>query len=469
MQRPNILLIYTDQQRWDTIAKLGNAEIQTPNLDRLASRGTFFDSAFANCPVCMPSRMSMLSGRYPGTLGIRSNGSEMPEDIDCVQHLLGRYDYHTANIGKLHFKNHASFDRDHRDPHPRYGFQTLVYSDEPGCYDDAYIEWVRKKDPDQVENCRIDTPPAWVGEPIHHHPRGVTKPYDFRGPEELTHTAFVAEETCEFLRRHRNEQFFCIAGIYAPHAPLNPPRRFVERYEAASLSLPKRRAGENFENTSDESWRTIKAYYYALISHVDDQVGRILDTLEQLGLTEQTLVVFTADHGENLGDHGLIGKTQAYDSSSRVPLIFSLPGTLAEGRVLSDIVEAVDIVPTLLDVAGLPQAPEMGGSSLLPALANETSLDGVTGLVGRPSALIEHGSPRNKQRYRAVRTKELLYINYAEGREELYSLSEDPDQLEDLLEKPSAPDTVSLLSEARAELIRRSFDSELNRRRSGHY
>ena len=165
MQRPNVLLLYTDQQRWDALGAAGNPLIRTPNIDALAADGTLFSNSFVNCPVCMPSRMSMLSGLYPNTLGIRCNGTEMPRDVPCVQNVLNLYDYHTANIGKLHFHNHASYNRRHEDPHPSYGFRTLILSDEPGCYDDAYIKWVEMHDPAMVPRCRVDPPPAWTGMP----------------------------------------------------------------------------------------------------------------------------------------------------------------------------------------------------------------------------------------------------------------------------------------------------------------
>jgi len=466
MNRPNIVLIYTDQQRWDTIAALGNPLIKTPNLDRLCRTGTAFDHAFVNCPVCMPSRMSMLSGQYPAALGIANNGAEMPHDIDCVQHILGRYDYRTANIGKLHFLNHAGYGRDHRDPHPLYGFDTMINSDEPGCYDDAYIKWVERHDPSAVELCRSDTPPAWVREPVHHHPREVITPYVFRGPEQLSHTAFVADETCDYIRRHAANRFFCIAGIYAPHCPINPPERFVDMYDLAEMPLPVRNKDENFvdretgEPVSDDQWRKVKAYYYALVSHIDDQVGRIIDTIEELGLRENTLIVFTADHGENLGDHGLVAKGEAYDSSSRVPLVFSMPGTVAQARVSHEIVEAVDIVPTLLDLGGVQQPREMRGNSLLRSITGEGQPE------GRESAFIELGSEQLGRHYKAVRTREYLYVCNRDGPEELYMLGRDPDQLANVARDPAAAGTLAV---ARKEALDRTFGAGLECRRTAQY
>ncbi len=461
MKRPNVLILYTDQQRWDTIRAAGNTRIHTPNLDRLAERGALFENAFVNCPVCMPSRMSMLSGRYPASLRIAVNGIEMPENVPCVHNVLKSYDYHTANIGKLHFKNHASMFRDHREPHPRYGFDTLILSDEPGCYDDAYIKWVSEKEPDAVPSCRINTPPAWTGEPVKVHPRKAVSPYIFQGSEHLTHTSFVARETIEYISRHKADQFFCVAGFYAPHAPINPPERFTDMYKLDDMPLPNRNEGENVGNTSEEEWRKIKAYYYALISHIDEEVGKILHTLHDLDLEEDTIVIFTSDHGEHLGDHGLIGKSQAYDSSSHVPFLVSYPRKIKPGQRQKEVVEAVDIVPSILDWCGVQVPPFMQGSSLRPLLE-----PGRNGYRKRSSAFIEHRKPF-MEAYKAVRTDEYLYVIHDDGEEELYDLSLDPHQLTDIAGKP---ETQNVLADMRKELMDRWFEVEGQYpKRTGYY
>jgi arylsulfatase A-like enzyme len=260
-------------------------------------------------------------------------------------------------------------------------------------------------------------------------------------------------------------------------------------YDPAEMPLPVRRDDENFvdrqtgEPVSDDQWRKVKAYYYALVSHIDDQVGRIIDTVEELGLRENTLIVFTADHGENLGDHGLIAKGQAYDSSSRVPLVFSMPGTIEQERVVDDIVEAVDIVPTFLDLATVQKPREMRGASLYPAMAPVT--DGGTAAASSPSAggpgsngrsqaagpdgraaFIELGSEQHGRHYKAVRTKEYLYVCSRDGSEELYLLQDDPDQLCNVIDDPDAAET---LKAARKELVLRTFDAGLERRRTAQY
>ncbi len=447
MKRPNVLLLYTDQQRWDTIGCAGYPHMHTPNLDALAARGVLFENAFCNNPVCMPSRQSMLSGRYPSVVGCTCNGIEMPTDMPTLWTVLQPYGYHAASIGKLHFRNHSN--RDHREPHPAYGLDTLIVSDEPGCYEDAYIKWVRERDPAQVENCRCGTPPAWTGRAFD-KPRGVTDPYAFEGPEDMTHSAFVADEMVDFLHRCRGKSFFAIAGFFAPHNPLNPPQRFVDMYDPAELPLPAMKDGENRLGVSRGEWMNVRAHYYALVSHVDDQVGRILSALDEAGLRDETLVVFTADHGEHLGDHGAVTKgPPGLESCTRVPLIVSWPGRIPQGVIRSEIVEAVDFAPTVLDYCGVQVPPFMQGRSYRPLL------DGGT-YEPRRSAFIEHRRPFGHS-WKTLRTDDYLYCAERRGEERLYDRRTDPHELNDVA---AESEYAMALGEMRAELLRRWFDVE---------
>ena len=184
------LLIHTDQQRWDALGANGNPLIHTPNLDRLAAQGVCFDHCFSQSPVCMPSRISLLTGQYPSTLGMQHMAVPVPEDTTMVQHILGGYGYVTACIGKVHFLPHSN--RDHRTPHPPYGFDHTEISDEPGCYEDAFRAWVRRKAPDQLEHISLALPPVtkiWqqllqVDDPIQHPEDGyASKAVAFRGTQ----------------------------------------------------------------------------------------------------------------------------------------------------------------------------------------------------------------------------------------------------------------------------------------------
>ncbi len=449
---PHILFLLTDQQRWDTIAAAGFDHMVTPHLDRLASRGSLFTHAFCNSPVCMPSRMSLFSGRYPGALGCTCNGIEMPADVSCLQHVLGEAGYHTANLGKLHFLNHAN--RDHRRPHPKYGFDRVLISDEPGCYEDAYIEWVRRVAPDHVESCRCSTPPAWIGAPIRKRPRDTHEPYTFEGPEHLTHTAFVAQSTIDFLHervgRHPDQPFFCVAGFYAPHCPLNPPARFLDRYDPATLPPPAMRPGDADRlGLSPERWRVVRQHYYALVSHVDDQIGRVLNALDELGVSDQTVVVFSSDHGERLGDHGKVQKgPPGLDHCARVPLIVSWPGALAAGR-RDELIELVDLAPTLVELAGLPVPVGFQGRSFAPLLRGQA-------YEPRASALLEHREPGGPS-WKTIRTRTHRYCSSGDGRELLFDLERDPHELRDVAADPVY---AAVLSRMRVELARRWHDAE---------
>jgi len=405
----------------------------------------------------MPSRQSMLSGRYPSTVGCTCNGIEMPPGIPTVWDILRPYGYRAANFGKLHFRNHSN--RDHRTPHPTYGLDTLILSDEPGCYEDAYVQWVRRRDPDQVENCRCGTPPAWTGRPVE-KVRSPVVPYVFEGPEDMTHSAFTAEETADFVRRHRDEAFFAIAGFFAPHCPLNPPARFVEMYDPAELPAPAMNPGEDRFDLSEAEWLRIRAHYYALVSHVDDQAGRILTALDEAGLREDTLVIFTSDHGDHLGDHGTVGKgAPGLDSCAHVPLIVSWPGHLPEGATHRHLIEAVDLLPTILECCAVQVPPFAQGRSFRPLLEGED-------YEPRRSAYIEHRVPF-RDSWKTVRTADFKYCVGSHAGERLYDLRTDRHELRDVAGDAGYAD---VLAEMRAELIRRSFDVENQYPpRTGHY
>ena len=437
MKRPNILIFYTDQQRWDALGANGNGEIRTPNLDALAARGMNFSRHFVQNPVCMPSRVSMLSGQYPSTLGITHMGAPAPEDLITLPRLLKQYGYRTANIGKLHFLPHAS--RDHSLPHPSYGFDHLEIADEPGVYEDAYRAWVRRQAPDQMDGISAGLPPntsVWQramgiedgivhrGEPEGRH--DFKRAIPFAADEDLTYSAFVGSRTIEFIEGSGAEPFLCVASFYSPHAPWIAPRKYLDMYDAGGLSLPtyppdidRRRSRDPAALFSNEQLRSAKQGYYAMISEVDHYVGRILNALEAAGKRDETIVVFTSDHGEWLGDHLRFGKGYpAPDVVSRVPLIIAGPDVNAGGRH-DGIVEAVDLVPTLLDLAAIQTPSFMQGESLAGLLSGGGSRQ-------KDIALTEaHG-------WKSLRTPQFQYLIHNDGRERLWDLQADPGAYHDV-------------------------------------
>ncbi|GAA3640993.1 sulfatase-like hydrolase/transferase [Microbacterium awajiense] len=455
----DVLVIYTDQWRWDALGSMGSPA-QTPHLDALAARGTLFDHAFVQSPVCMPSRVSMLTGRYPSNLGITHMGVPVPESIETVASTLSRRGWHTANVGKLHFLPHAN--RDHSLPHPRYGFDVLALSDEPGVYEDDYRAWVRATCPAALDELSSGLPPAadtWqqamsVESDIVHQHAGPRDDYahvrTFEHGEELTHSAWVGTRTVEHLRSlSPHERSFTIASFFSPHAPYHVPQRFLDLYDLESLPLPALTDSEREHQAStgltDERLREIRHGYFAAISEVDHQVGRILAELDRSGRAASTLVVFTSDHGEWLGDHLRLSKGfPADDAVSRVPLIVSAPDHPAAQRE-NQIVEAVDIAPTVLTALGVPVPPTMQGRSLLP-LVHGT---GTPASRGPQIAITEHLG------WRSIRTPDYRYVITRDGSEHLWDLSSNP-----LNEVEVDVDRASLLAEHRRRLVQRTLEVE---------
>jgi arylsulfatase A-like enzyme len=448
----NVLILYTDQQRADAMACAGNGHIYTPNLDRLAAEGVLFTEHYCNCPVSMPSRLSMLSGRYAHNLGILTNGTTVPENIETLPSLLSRQGYFTANIGKLHFVPHANHD--YRNPHARYGFDHLEISDEPGPYDDAYRAFIRQRMPDQLKHISrcVDPPAARQWRQIMEIDDGIVHPshWDpwtpsvFSGRDDATHTAFVGQRTSEFIQSRAacGQPFFCIAGFYSPHSPLVAPARYFDLYEAGELPVPRfpdrhdaARAEQGF---CDQRLRAAKHGYYAMVSEVDFWVGRIINTLESAGLAERTLVIFLSDHGEFLGEHLRWGKGRPHDPSSHVPLIVRPPQiTEASGRVCSGLVESVDIAPTVLEACGLAVPGWMNGRSLMPVLKSGDPIQ-------RNHVLIEQDD------WKAIKSVDHCYVLYRNGQEELFDLNHLLGEYENVAAKPDYSDRLNSMRHALA-------------------
>ncbi len=477
--RPNVLLIHSDQQRWDALGANGNDEIQTPNLDRLAAAGVNFDRYFVQNPVCMPSRASYMTGRYPSQLGIYRNGTTLADDLCTLPELFTTSGYHTANIGKLHFLPHAN--RDHREPHPSYGFDHLEISDEPGCYPDAYRAWVRERDPAALDVISVGLPPAaeeWpfdLGTDSITHPanRFPKEPIPFEANADLTHTAFVADRTIDYIESFADQgPFVAVSGFYSPHSPWVVPERFLDRYDRNELTIPsfpstleaerERLASEvavddSVSSTfSDEELRDAVHGYYAMVTEVDYHIGRILDRLDGLGLADETVVIFTSDHGEFLGEHLKYGKGwPAPDAVSRVPFVVRWPAGIADpGRTVHDIVEAIDLLPTVVDCAGIQVPPDLPGHSLRSAFEDpQTS-------VARESALTEDHNGK------ALRTDRYRYLFGADRTEELYDVRNDPEQYHDL-----SDESPELIAEHRRLLLERltCIDLADERERDWHY
>lgn len=440
IRAPNIVLVIADQHRGDCTGASGNVQVRTPNIDSLAKQGAAFESAYVQSPVCMPSRASIMTGCYPSSLGLTAMATPLPEDVLTLAHVLRSSGYETGVVGKLHFLAHAN--RDHSVPHPKYGFDSLHVSEEPGCYDDFYRAWVRARAPEHVKAVNLGLPPAaraWqetMGTLRRDEPRRpTTGSREFPAPAELTHSAFVAEQVEHYIEAHLDSPFFLVVGFFWPHEPWTVPKEFLDLYEPSELSL----LCEDGQNRTIEELALARASqhgYYAAISEVDYHLGRILAALEERHLDSSTIVVYTSDHGEFLGQHSRYGKGYpAPDCVSQVPLIMRGPG-VPKGERFQETVELIDLMPTLLSLVGVPVPRVVQGRPLPGTMRNHQE-----GLGPRAGALTEGVS--DGIGWRSLRTEDFRYVLRADGLEELYEMSTDPGCYESLTGRSGYEVTLS--------------------------
>lgn len=353
MSRPNILLIMTDQQRFDTIATLGNPVIKTPHLDRLASEGTAFTSAYTPSPVCMAARCSMHYGQYPMRTGCYENFPGMPQDgRPSFMDLLTGAGYRTHGVGKCHF---------YPDEYGLRGFQSRDIQEEwaDDWKRDDYMRFLRENgfghilDPHGMRG-EMYYIPQLAQMPAHLHP-----------------TQWVGDRATDFIEKESNPEkpWMLFASFIHPHPPFVPPAPWHKLYRAPLMPHPlvpvdgesllchvnrhQNRYKYRDQGIDRNLVRNIKAFYYASISFVDYQVGRILHALEARGELDNTLILFTSDHGELLGDYNSFGKRSMHDASARIPLLARWPERFQAGARCASPSSLVDIFPTLCSAASV--------------------------------------------------------------------------------------------------------------------
>jgi arylsulfatase A-like enzyme len=420
MNKPNILFITTDHQRYDCVRANGNRHIQTPVLDRMASEGISLERCYVQSPVCMPSRASIWTGRYPQNHRVTDNGIALPKTEATMPRAFQQAGYRTANIGKLHFLPHYGRDHTKNDvEYAGYGYDTNLLSDEPGCYPDAYIRWVERVAPQHLAAVRVPLPV-----PGQDNGRNHFQGWIFGAPEEYSHPAWIASEACKFLSGYDKAQpFFLSLGFYAPHPPLNPSKRFFNLYDPYALPMPTQHPSDmeksSLRNITSEQWRQDIAYFYAMCSMVDHYVGCVVEVLRQAAMLDDTIIVFMSDHGDALGDHGMVNKGPAnYESIIRVPCLIRWPnGGLTAGRRVKGLVEAVDIFPTLCELAAVPTPKGVKGQGMKSLFKGERS-------QGRTNTLTEFKNPRTGLSVKTLRTEDFKYFRFNGGREILYDLRE---------------------------------------------
>ena len=369
-ERPNILWICTDQQRFDTISALNNTQLDTPNIDKLVASGVAFERAYCQSPICTPSRASFLTGMYPSSVRGCSNGNDYwAEAAPLVTTLLSDAGYDCALAGKLHLA--GAYGR--IEPRPKHdGYRLFHWSHDP-------------EDQWEAGHAYAD----WLGSQGHDLGEMRENPHDI--PPELHQTTWCSDRAIDFIEAdHGGKPWLMSVNIFDPHEAFDQPQPYLDRFDIESLSGPKFRESDLGAQAklSDIDFQTpprrpeefnakwIQAAYYAMIELIDDNVGRMLESLEGSGQRDNTIVIFMSDHGEMLGDHGLLMKgCRFYDGAVRVPLIISWPGHFLGGSRRQALVELLDIAPTLLEAAGVRVPARMQGRSLHPLLAGAVAQD----------------------------------------------------------------------------------------------
>ena len=363
--RPNILFILTDQMRGDCLSITGHPVVETPHLDDLAQRGTVFTAAYSTCPSCIAARASIMTGLTPSSHGRLGYRDQVPWRYDdMLPALIGRAGYQTHCVGKTHFypqRAHCGFDS-------LESYEAGQNFD--GLYVNDYYDWLSERTGGRLhEDDHGLTHNGWAARPS-------------ALPEELHNNTWVAARGIDFLRRRdRTRPFFLNLSFHRPHAPLDPPQAYWDMYadrEVPPVPVGDWAAAHDVSVDSVDAWQgrldprlLVKARraYYAQIAHIDCQVGRVMRALGRLR-AGPTVVLFTSDHGEMLGDHHLFRKTYAYEGSARVPMIVSLPEE-RQGRVRREPAALEDVYPTLLEAAGAPIPDRTEGLSLLPLCRGE--------------------------------------------------------------------------------------------------
>ncbi len=392
-EKPNILIIMTDQQAWDAVGYSGNDNIITPNLDRLASEGVNFSNAVTPTPVCVPARTSILTGRLAETTTIRANRDVNTGDCyyPTFDEILVKRGYKSEYYGKFHAPEHMA--RVYMNPpvEGMTGTEAIIK------WEPIYVKYVQdkfKKRPliegELYETTfyggtvpyRLDPTDRYykymsTGEiPEHERERRLSQA-DIHGvldlPAEYTITAVQGKQTIEALERLKDDQFILTSSFHCPHVPITPSEPYASMYKTEDMVTPvsiedKREnspynPGKIIHPYNDiEKVKYMVANYNAFVTEIDDWVGKILNKLEELKLSNNTLVVFVSDHGEMLGAHGMRGKFNFYEESVRVPFLIRYPGIIKPAQTISAPVSVLNIFPTILEYAGLKNIPTDGYS-----------------------------------------------------------------------------------------------------------
>lgn len=478
--QPNILLILADELRADALGCFGNPICRTPHLDSLAASGAQFEQCMITQPTCTPSRASILTGCYPSAIRSRMVGCVTPQDERFLPRVMKKSGYRTVSIGKIHLipqgveVEELGDALEHDGDLDYYGFEEvdLVNGHGMHCRGPQYTPWLKEQVPDlqQCYDAEKDISPGV------NSPTGRLRTHTWELPPHTHSSVYIADRACERLERFASDAtgdqpFFMHVSFPDPHHPNTVPQPYASMYDPNKMPAPippvnasdgatqrqldvhhgkglsqntKSRDGvvgtppDEYDRYTLADWQATKAIYYGMVSLLDEQIGRILQSLRETGLDRDTLVVFLSDHGDYLGDHGMFGKGFHYDSVLRTPLIIAGPDVVA-GRKCDGMASTVDLAPTLLEYAKVSPPPAVQGVSMCNSLTGDAPLP-------RDAVLTENDDDIAVMRVRTLTTcqwKITWYCNSQDG--ELYDRQQDPDERINRWHDPQLSDVKSQL------------------------
>ena len=478
-QRPvNVLFLMTDQHHAAALGCTGNAVVKTPNLDRLAAGGTRFVNSFCAVPYCSPTRAALVTGRYPSSLGIGRNIQpsadplRLREPCQTYLHQLAARGYHCHQLGKWHLGEPAELscfpEGREDDQKPR----RLMAERQKAAGDDRFDDGPRPGEAERIGDVYLCTEVAeahrrWLQEKNRPKQdvgvigRSLLKP-------ELWYESVLADCCIELLKRHRDEPFAITYSVSPPHALFVAPSPYYDTYDPARLPLAESwndrpqlwatslsvRMGSIY---GEAGFREYLRCYYARVTMMDWCIGRILKALDDLGLAGRTLVIFTSDHGNMLGQHGMMEKVSGafYDDLMRVPLIARLPGRIPSGKTCDVCASSVDLGPTILDYLGAASLAKAHGRSLRPLIEGAADDD-------RP-VFGERGEPSAPGAARMIRTRQWKLCLHPRGQKELFDLQKDPGETRNLADDPALAPVIRKLSAQLFEHMRSVVDPAVSR------
>lgn len=449
--KPNVLFIAADDMNCD-LAAYGDALVKTPNLDRLCKIGVRFDAAYCQQPLCGPSRASLMTGLRPDTLDMHTLKHELRQknpNIVTLGQMFRNHGYYAARAGKIY----------------HYGNPSMIGTD--GNDDPA--TWDERHNPIGIDRSQQENITRYGAGRQNDKNLGISMAWWDPASRDDEHTdGMVASKIIELIGQKKEEPFFLAAGFFNPHCPYVAPKKYFDLYPIDQITMPdlaeaKRdledvpamafmRDTKNwpyyFKDVTIEEARKCKQAYFATISFVDAQVGRLLDALEEHDLMDNTIIVFWSDHGYFLGEKGLWYKRKAFERSARMPLIISVPG-MSQNQHTNKPVELVDLYPTLADLCDLEAPANLEGQSLRPLLD-----DPETTTWTKP-AVTQVWHNRKAWGY-SIRTDRYRYTEWLEGRagRELYDHAKDPDEITNLADDPQHEQTVAQLSNQLTKYVR---------------